>query len=492
MSQANVSRRDFVKGLAIAGAMTAAAGTLAGCKKETASSLPQKWDEKVDVLIVGSGAAGLSAAVMAKDAGADVLVLEKMSFMGGNTAISTAGMNAAGTEVQKANGIEDDSPDIFFQDIMAGGDYKNYPELVRILADNADDAVAWLQELGAPFPGVGWAGGASRQRAHTVTPSYGQGIIELLAKVARDKGVEIRTEAEAKNLFVEPDTNRVVGLEVSDKGNEITIQANRAVILTTGGFGANPDLIVRYDPSLKGFSTTNMKGATGECMQMARDVAHADVAGINYIQIHPTVHAFDGKQLMITEGVRGAGAILVNQGGQRFIEELERRDVVSAAEMQQEGKYAYLILAQNIAHSKIKVYKEQDMVIEADTIEDLASKIGIDPAALKKTVDTYNSYVENGEDLDFARRNMAGKIEEPPFYAIKVTPGVHHCMGGLRINTQTQVIDVWDQVIPGLYAAGEVTGGIHGSNRLGGTAIADCITFGRIAGQNAAGETPAA
>lgn len=446
---------------------------------------PSTWDDEADVVIVGSGAAGLCAAIAIKEKEANlkVIVLEKMSFIGGNTSISTAYMNAAGSSVQDREGIKD-SVEIFIEDIMKGGDYKSNPELVRTLAENSRNAVEWLKEMGAPFPNVVFAEGGSRPRAHAITEKYGGGLVQMLSKNAKSKGVEIRTEIKITNLFAHQ--KRPTGVEIAFKEKKNRIMIRKALVLAAGGFAANQELVSRYDPGLKGFSSTNRRSvSTGECMLMARSVFNAEIDGINYIQIHPTVYVFEGKNELISEGVRATGAILVNQEGERFVEELERRDIVAQSILKQKGGYAYLITDNILKHSKVDGYQRKGLMQMADTLEELALKQSIDPVRLNRTVSRYNSYVTEGKDAAFQRRNMPGRIEIPPYYIIKVTPAVHHCTGGLMINTKAQVIDVWKQVIPGLFAAGEITGGIHGTNRLGGNAILECIVFGRIAGKNA-------
>jgi len=459
--------------------------------KEVKPWLPEKWDEEADVVVVGAGAAGLSAAIEAAENGAKVLVLEKRETIGGNTSISTAWMNAAGTSIQKQFGVLDDSPDIHFEDTMKGGDYKNDPKLVRILVDEAPKAVEWLKSLGAPFPDLTLSGGSSKKRSHMITREYGAGLIKLLYENAIKKGVTIRTGTKVINLCVDvvDDTRIVRGVIVKDKNGNIKCIKARAIILACGGFGANPELVERYDPSLKGFATTNIPDAsTGECMIMAMQYG-ADTANLNYIQIHPTVYVFEGKSVLITEGLRGKGFILVNVNGQRFVNELERRDIVSKAILNQPYGYAWLIGSKDTYDAKLEEYKAMGIVVEANTIEDLALKTGIASDKLKETIQTYNKYVEMGKDPEYGRP-VEKKIETPPFYAIRVKPAVHYTMGGLRINEKAQVIDVNGRIIQRLYAAGEVTGGIHGTNRLGGNAIADCIVFGRIAGKNAAAEQP--
>ena len=258
-----------------------------------------------------------------------------------------------------------------------------------------------------------------------------------------------------------------------------------AVILATGGFGANLDMVVSYKPELAGFMTTNAAGIQGQGIVMAQALGAATV-DMGQIQIHPTVEANTAS--LITEGLRGDGAILVNAEGKRFIDEVGTRDVVSAAEIAQPGSFGYLIVDQAMvdASNVIQGYIKKGFTFSGETYEALGAAINVDGAALTETMNTWNSYVEAKNDPDFGRTSFANPLNTAPFYAIKVTAGIHHTMGGLKINTNTEVLNTEGNVIPGLFAAGEVTGGVHGSNRLGGNAVADIVVFGRIAGEAAA------
>jgi fumarate reductase flavoprotein subunit len=489
--QSRITRRGFL-GAAGAGAFVLAG---AGAKEAAAIAPPKKWDKEVGVLIVGTGAAGLAAAIEVKKAGGDVLVLEKMPFLGGNTGISTAGVNAVQSALQKERGIKSWTIDEFYAWTRMGGDDKNTPDQVRIFAEQSPAFVEFLRGLGAPFPEV-------THRAMEVTDRWGAGLIEILSREAERQKVPIQTETEVTGLIAEVGKipKRVLGLQVKDKRGKLrTIRAKKAVILATGGFGANPVLVERYDPSLKDFATSNIPGvSTGEVMLMAMSLG-ADTDGLNYIKIHPTVHAFEGRRGLVTENVRTSGAILVNADGRRFVDEEHRRDTVAQAILKQRNKHAFLIVSKDVYHPKISDYIKDGFVVQADTLEALAQKIGIDPATLRQTVDKYNGYVDAKDDPEFKRglyREMGkrqmfpGKLATPPFYSLKITPGIHHCCGGLRINAKGQVMDALPGkiVIEKLYAAGEVIGGTHGTNRMGGNAIPDCIIFGRIAGMNAVKE----
>ena len=275
------------------------------------------------------------------------------------------------------------------------------------------------------------------------------------------------------------------GIVATGKGGETVTVNAKAVILATGGFGANLDMVAELKPELKGFMTTNAPGAQGQGIVMAQAVGAATV-DMDQIQIHPTVQA--DTAALITEGLRGDGAILVNAEGKRFTDEVGTRDAVSAAEIAQTGSYSWLIVDQAMADAStvIQGYIKKGYTFSGDTYEALGEAIGVDGAALSDTMNTWNGYVEAKNDPDFGRTSFAKPLNTAPYYAIKVTAGVHHTMGGLKIDTNTQVLDEAGNVIPGLFAAGEVTGGVHGANRLGGNAVADIVVFGRIAGAAAA------
>ncbi|MDK2925638.1 MAG: fumarate reductase flavoprotein subunit [Bacillota bacterium] len=475
------------KYLVVAVVLTLLALSLGGCAqapkggevKGTANEL------STDIVVIGAGGAGLTAAVTAKSAGADVIVLEKMPFIGGNTLRATGGLNAAGTKYQEAAGIED-SPDIHYADTMKGGKNKNNPELVRTLVDNANGALEWLNSMGANLVHVVIAGGSTNPRTHAPEGGapVGPVIIRTLEKAAKEQGIQILTDTEATEILTDG-KGTVTGVKAvsKDKG-ELVIKA-KAVIVATGGFGADPEMVAQYNPALKGFDTTNHPGATGDGIKMATAIGAATVQMEN-IQTHPTVVPHKG--ILITEAVRGTGAILVNHKGERFVDELETRDVVSKAILNQEKGTAFVLFDQGVRDNlkAVEEYAKLKLLVEANTLSELAGKLGIPADNLEATVKKYNEFVAAGKDSDYGRQHLQRKLEKAPFYAVEVTPAVHHTMGGLAINTKAEVLNKDGKPIPGLYAAGEVTGGIHGANRLGGNAVADIVVFGRIAGQQAA------
>ena len=440
-------------------------------------------DITTDVVVVGGGGAGLSAAIAAREKGANVILLEKMLMLGGNTNYATGGINAANTSLQKKLGIED-SEELFYNDTMKGGKNKNNPELVKKLTTDSSNIINWLTERGADLSEVVFTGGQSAKRTHR--PAGGQAvgpvIVDALAETAEKDGIDVRTESEVVKIIKTGD--KVTGVEVKHKGETYKINA-KAVVMATGGFGANAAMVAEYNPALKGFGSTNSPAITGEGIKMTK-AAGADLVDMSEIQTHPTV--VHNNTAMITESVRGEGAILINRDGKRFINELETRDVVSKAELAQKGASAFLVFDQGTREnlSAINGYVKQGFAVEASTLEELAKKVGIEPKTFVETIATYNGYVKAGTDKDFGKTVLPRELVKAPFYAIEVSPAIHHTMGGVRINTNTEVLTPEGKVIPGLYAAGEITGGVHGANRIGGNAVTDITVYGKTAGENAA------
>jgi fumarate reductase flavoprotein subunit len=441
-------------------------------------------DTATDIVIIGAGGAGLTAAIEATLEGAKVIVVEKNSFMGGNTNYATGGMNAAGTKYQEAKGIKD-SPELFYQDTMKGGHNLNDPELLKTLTEQSAEAVYWLESLGADLSKVSRSGGQSADRTHTTKEGspVGAHLMKVFEENVKKLGIDVRLNTKAIEILSEG--NKANGILVENsQGQQYKINA-KAVVVASGGFGASQEMVTKYKPELKDFGTTNHPGATGDAFKMVEklDVALVDM---EQIQTHPTVVPV--KNELITEGVRGEGAILVNRTGKRFINELETRDTVSKAILNQEGKKAFLLFDTGVVErlASIKKYKDAGLLTEAGTVKELAEKIGVNAAELENTVNTYNTYFTEQKDAEFGRRVMAGELTKGPFYAVEVGPAIHHTMGGIKINTKAEVLNNSGSIVEGLFAAGEVTGGVHGGNRIGGNAVADITIFGRISGKNAA------
>lgn len=446
---------------------------------------PAGESQQADIVVIGAGGAGMTAAIQAvQDGATDVVVLEKMPITGGNTTRSTGGLNACATKYQEAEGIED-SVDLFVEDTMKGGKELNNKELVTVMAENSAAAVDWVNEIGGDLSVVGMFGGASVKRIHrpTDTSAVGPMLVKALNNKMAELNIPVLLETTAKQILVN-DEGAVCGVVAADKdGKEMTIDCT-AVILATGGFGANAEMVEEYKPDLAGFGTTNHAGATGDGITMAKELG-AEFVDMEQIQTHPTVNP--ETQTMYTEGVRGNGAILVNKEGKRFVNELETRDVVSAAILEQTDGQCYLVFDQAVRESlaAIESYIKKGIVAEADTPEALGEEIGVDGAALAETLKAYAGYQAAGKDDEFGRESMELPLDQPKYYAALCAPAIHHTMGGVKINTACEVLKADGSAIPGLFAAGEITGGVHGANRLGGNAVTDIVVFGRIAGTGA-------
>ena len=503
--------------------------------KNTSTTKAKDIEETVDVVVVGAGGAGMTAAITATDAGKKVIVVESQPIAGGNSVRSTGGMNAAKTpyqdknEFKEAAGVEKtlataaekfadnatitalaatvkeqwdayqanpqgyfDSVELMELDTLIGGKGKNNPELVKTLAENSAAAIEWLASIGAEVKNVGAFGGASVKRIHRPVnadgkvTAVGAYIVPILEKNLQDRNVQFLFDTTANEIIMKD--GKAVGIKATGKdGHKVTINA-KSVVIATGGFGANAEMVEKYKPELKGFATTNAEGAQGQGIDMATAVGAATV-DMDQIQIHPTVHIEeDGNAHLITEGLRGDGAILVNAEGKRFYDEVSTRDKVSAAIIAQPDKSAWLVVDQSMVDKSAVIagYIKSGYTVTGATYEELAKAMGVDEATFVSTMNTWNQAVEAKSDAEFNRTSFANPLTAAPYYAIKITPAVHHTMGGIVINPKAEVLNEKGEVISGLFAAGEVTGGVHGANRLGGNAVADFVVFGRIAGQSAA------
>ena len=489
---------------------------------------------EADVVVIGAGGAGMISAITAADLGKSVVILESQAMVGGNSIRATGGMNAAATKWQNENSFEEgagvektlataaekysdndtitalaekvkeqyaayqanpegyfDSVELMELDTMVGGKGKNDPSLVKALAEQSAPAIDYLEKLGMTIHNVGSFGGASVKRIHRPVDENGKVIavgsymIPILEENLnkRDK-ITLLTSVTAEEITKSED-GKISGVKAKgSSGNSVEVKAP-VVIVATGGFAANMEMVEKYQPSLKGYMSTNAPGALGQGITMAEAIG-ADTVDMDQIQIHPTVTTNDAH--LITEGLRGDGAILVNQEGLRFTDEVGTRDAVSKAEIEQTNSQVYLVIDNKMVEKSavIQGYIKSGYTVSGEDAKSLAKAMGVPEEAFEKTLSEWNESVAKKEDAAFGRTSFAAPLDTAPFYAIKVTPGVHHTMGGLRINGVTEVLDKAGNAIPGLFAAGEVTGGVHGANRLGGNAVADFSVFGKIAGESAA------
>lgn len=447
----------------------------------------------VDVVIIGAGGSGFAAATEVVENGGTVIILEKNEYIGGNTARAGGTLNAPDPERQSKIGVED-SVELFYKNTMEAGDNKSNPELVKVFSENALPARKWLSAHGTKwtenvYQTIGGLWPRSMDEKDKVAYN---GFIEPLEKIVLDKGGEIILNCKAEEILTGAD-GKVIGVKAVDtrNGQVYELTAIKGVIIATGGYGANQEMVKKFN-NVEGLPTSNAPTSTGDGIEMAVKIGAA-TEGTEYIQIHPHGNPMTGGLQSHFAGVI-KNSIYVNKEGKRFTEESGRRDTISEDTIKQTGQVMYSIFDSKggFYAGVLELKNKEDLInkkylYEADTLEELAKKAGLDAKGLTATVSHYNKLVESGKDTDFEKDELEQKIETGPFYCVPLSPTIHHTMGGIKINTDAQVINNSGKIIKNLYAAGEVTGGIHGTNRIGGNALTDCVVFGRIAGKRVMG-----
>ncbi len=499
-----LTRRSFLKTTGGAALTGVAAGTLfTGPRQAIAADIPKKWDSAVDVAVIGSGFAGLAAAIEAKEAGASVAVYEKMRVAGGNSIINGGVMAVAGSDMQEAKGIKD-SPDLMLADMMKAGLYLNYPDLAKMVAYQSKGAYEWCKaHLGCKFGGMLLHMGGHTVARSCPTANYsGSGIVmQELAKL-KELGVQVMTKTYLEKIFTDGN-GKVAGIQIrenyrfpkKDSGTVKTVKTTKGLVIATGGFSRDVPYRMTQDPKLIAkVNSTNQPGATGEGLRELFRIG-ANPVQPSWIQLGPWASpdekGFGLGPHFATGPVFSYGVMVNPETGKRFVSELANRKVRADAIIR--TGHAAIGISDEFGSTKcggppgaLGKLLERGVVKKFDTFEALAAAYKIPYAAVKKTVDDYNSYLKTGTDKEFGRylQPDAKPIAMAPFYAIRLWPKVHHTMGGVQINEKAQVIDVDGNPIAGLYAAGEVAGGVHGAVRLGSCAVVDCLVFGRIAGKN--------
>ena len=496
ISGATFSAKGFID--AVNDAAKKAGVTLAKADKKALKKAARKLPKtsNYDVVVIGAGGAGFSAAITARNAGANVVLLEKMPAVGGNSLISGAEMNAAKNWVQPKLGINDDSPELHAEDTFKGGDGKGDMKVINVMTHQALDAAKWCRDyLGVRFEddNLFFFGGHSRKRALIPVGHTGTEFIAKFQAKADELGIPVITNMKAEELIKNKD-GRVVGVKATMDGSEYTFNAKGGVVLATGGFGANPEMVKKYNPKIdERFKTTDAPGSTGEALYMA-ERAGAELVNMGYIQTYPICDPLSGAIELIADA-RFDGAIMLNQEGKRFVEELQRRDVLSEAILNQTGRYCWVLWNDKIgsisntvkAHAnEYEAFTKQGIMTTCDDLKCIADFTKIPFDQLRKTVKRVSDMAGKGNDKDFNHRSGLVDMQQGKYYVIKAVPSTHHTMGGVRINEKAEALTAEGKVIPGLWAAGEVTGVTHGTNRLGGNAYTDIIVFGRIAGEAAA------
>lgn len=443
--------------------------------------------DSYDFVVIGSGAAGMTAAIQAQELGLKVAIFEKLEALGGNSNRASSGMNAVETFVQLDHGVID-SQESFYEDTLKGGGGANDKELLQYFVTHSESAVDWLYHHNINLTDLTSTGGMTQKRAHRPGDKSAVGgyLVKGLQKQLAFKQIPLFAGTEVLELFKTAD--KITGLKIKHAEiGERTVNA-KAVLIAAGGFAQNKEMLAEYAPEVLDLKTTNHPGATGDGMKLATAVG-GTLVDMSKIQIHPTAQQDTDHVYLIGEGVRGEGAILVNRAGQRFVNEMTTRDKATAAinDLHEDG--ATLILDQGIrdAFPAINFYHAMGLVMEGATLAELAETANLDADNLAATVAKWNEFQAAGEDAEFGRSTAMDRgIATAPFYAIHIKPAIHYTMGGIKINTLTEVVTEAGEPVTGLYAAGEVTGGLHGNNRIGGNSIAETVVFGRQAGKQAA------
>lgn len=523
---------------AVADCVEQAGGDVDALKAVEVEAAPvEDIEATYDVVVVGGGGAGLTAAITAAQQGAEVILIEKAGALGGNTLIAGQGFNAsdperqANTEMSEALTTElksyleldpadfgafaevletvkeqineylasdsttlFDSPELHMLHTYMGGKRTGLDgtviepdlELARTFATNALGALEWAESIGAEWNDTtSTILGAMWPRSHGLANGN---IITILTDAATAEGVEILTDTCGNELIVTD--GRVTGVKATTTaGANVTLHANSGVVLATGGFSANAPMVAEYNNYWPGLSdtmpSTNAPTITGDGIIMAQEVG-ADVTGMGFAQLMPSSHPVDGS---LFSGIWGSAEtqVFVNKEGKRYVNEYAERDVLSKAALEQTDGIFYIICDNKIAKdADVEGMEAAGNVVVADTLEELAEKLEIPVDTFVAEIERYNSFVDAQKDDDFGKPLFGEKIDEAPFVATPRSPALHHTMGGVKIDTETHVLSTEGTAIPGLYAAGEVTGGLHAGNRLGGNAMTDFLVFGRIAGENAA------
>lgn len=503
----SLTRRNFLKTAGGAAAVAGLATSGLALKPWTAEAavIPKKWDETYDLVIIGSGFAALSAAYEAKKLGVSVVILEKMRTAGGNSIINGGVIAAAGSPLQAKQGIKD-SPELLLNDMLTAGLHLNHVELAKMVAYRSVDTVMWtINELGVKYKDrVSQEGGHSVPRMYSTYNQSGSAIVtQLLAKL-KELGVEPKTQSFLTQIYRDAD-GRVKGIQIrenyvfpkANSGKLKNIKARKAVMLATGGFGADVTFRTIQDPRLTAdVDTTNQPGATSESWREAFRIGCTPVQ-ISWIQLGPWGSPDEkgfGLAAFFGQGCAAQyGLWIDSKTGRRFVNELADRKIRADAILRVGNKCIAICDEDGTKQMKdmMPKFMERGIVKKYDTLEALAAAYNVPFGPMMEEINKYNEALVKGKDEAWGRylQSDAKPITQAPFYAMRLMPKVHHCMGGMNINTKAQALDVLtDQPIPGLYAAGEVTGGVHGAVRLGSCAVLDCLTFGRIAGQNAAVE----
>jgi flavocytochrome c len=490
MDKKTFSRRDFVK-LTAAGVGTVA--LFNGLDPGVAfAKLPKKWDAEADVIVVGAGGAGWAAAVQATSQGKSVIILEKMPVTGGSSAICGGALAFAGTDMQEKENIKD-SKELLYNDLMKVGENANVPYLVQAYVDNQMETYQWLKNCGVKFLTVSIASGQSVPRSHNVVPGD---LLKVISDIAKAKGAKLMTRTAATRLVVDEKTGKVRGVEAERNGKKVYYGANKGVLLSSGGFSLNKEILARFVPPMVYAKAMVGRGSNGDGLKMAWALG-ADLRDMPYIK---ATFGFDLEAQTIKDDFAlfiYAGAIVVNKDGKRIVNESKSYKLVGDAALVQKGAMGYQIFDKTIRDNTLKDplaalknLESKGRIESASSLRELAGKIGIPAETFEATVQEYNANLEKGSDPQFGRATLVAsygkpvKIDQPPYYAFASTAYILGTYGGILIDAKAQVLDIFGNEIPGLYAAGEIVGGVHGAAYMTGTAFGKALIFGRLAAKS--------
>lgn len=496
----SITRRNFIQ-------YSTAASLAAACPVALSSELPKEWNKTVNFLIIGTGFAGLAAALESHYIHLDnVLIIDKMPSPGGNSIINGGAISASGTDMQDKAGIKD-SPDLLYSDILKAGGGLAHPELARRIADESVANYKWLRdEIGVKFKAVTFHGGHSVPRSHAVVENTGAGFINPMLAKCKEFGIPIQLRTKVERIIVN-DKGCVLGVEAREgyrngkegSGRIVYIRALKGVLIASGGFSQNVDMRTSHDPRLtKAFGSTNHPGATGEMIQEAQEIG-ANTIHMDWIQLGPWTSPDEngfGLAPLAVEPMVGYGPMIDPATAKRFVKETGNRKVRADAIVAighpcliytNETNFMNKVVGKNMTQELFERAMKSGVIRKFETLKELADYYKVPYDALVKTNETFNGYMKDKKDPEFDCMFFKDGVpnEKGPFYAIRLWPRVHHTMGGLEINNKAEVMNVRGKPIPGLYAAGETTGGVHGMVRLGTVAVADCMIFGRIAARTA-------
>lgn len=482
---------------------TAAVATLAVTQAKQLRAPEQKWDDVVDIIVIGGGAAGLAAISVAAQRGLKVTLFEKQPMVGGSSALCGGMIAVAGTEEQKKEGIKD-SAELFVKDLITSGGGLCNQALAEAYVKEVLEQYQWLTtDLGLKPDAIVLQGGQSVPRSHHFDVSR---VLMGMMKFAKEHGAVIALNSRVERLVWADDFSKIAGVLVKDKSGEKYVRARKGVLLCAGGFSRNPEMLGKYNPPLKQAAVISGAGTQGDGILMGLSVG-ADMLDTAYIK---ATYGFKLNPVSIDEmtQIYWSGAIIVNKDARRFVDEsISYKKISDYALAQPEGK-SWIIFDQAMLERDYKTNPQgrvlwkpvlEDGKLPAylyrgNTIEDVARAAGLDGKALAETVKRYNGFVDLGRDTDYGRQTMAStsgklvKIENGPFYAFPATAAMIATYCGLRIDSSCQVVDVYGDIIPGLWAAREMTGGFHGAGYISGTAFAKAQAFGRIAAKSMASQ----